>query len=107
MEQDCAAKASALPPVQPTVLRVALYPFVPDRLALFEKIEAIFECENPGVNVVLISTPNATDNYYDDDDEKKKGIQFVDADVYEIDTILLSDFVNLEKSRQSSCRSMI
>ncbi|WP_342613825.1 extracellular solute-binding protein [Bradyrhizobium sp. NL2] len=97
MEQDCAAKASALPPVQPTVLRVALYPFVPDRLALFEKIEAIFECENPGVNVVLISTPNATDNYYDDDDEKKKGIQFVDADVYEIDTILLSDFVNLGK----------
>jgi thiamine pyridinylase len=96
-EQDCPADAATQQTVQPMTLRVALYPFVPDRLALFQKIEAIFECENPGVNVVLISSPNATDNYYDDDDAKKKGIQFVDADVYEIDTVLLSDFVNLGK----------
>jgi thiamine pyridinylase len=96
MDKDCLADAPQQA-VQPITLRVALYPFVPDRLALFEKIEAIFECENPGVNVVLISSPNATDNYYDDDDAKKKGIQFVDADVYEIDTVLLSDFVNLGK----------
>jgi thiamine pyridinylase len=96
-EQDCLAGAATQQPVQPMTLRVALYPSVPDRLALFEKIEAIFECENPGVNVVLISSPNATDNYYNDDDVKKEGIQFVDADVYEIDTVLLSDFVNLGK----------
>jgi len=49
------------------------------------------------VNVVLISSLNATDDYYTDDDANKKGIQFVDADVYEIDTVLLSDFVNLGK----------
>lgn len=95
-EQDCSADAPKQQ-IQPVTLLVALYPFIPDRLALFQRIEAIFECENPGVNVVLISSPNATDNYYDDDDAKKKGIQFVDADVYEIDTVLLSDFVNLGK----------
>jgi thiamine pyridinylase len=96
MDQDCQI-GPPQQPVEPITLRVALYPFVPDRLELFEKIEAIFECENPGVNVVLISSPNAGDNYYDDDNEKKKGIQFVNADVYEIDTVLLSDFVALGK----------
>lgn len=97
MELDCPAGAATQQPVQPITLRVALYPFVPDRLALFEKIEAIFECEHPGVNVVLISSPNATDDYYTDDGASNKGFQFVDADVYEIDTVLLSDFVNLGK----------
>jgi thiamine pyridinylase len=83
--------------VVPIKLRVALYPFTPDRLALFHKIESVFECENPGVNVVLISTENAGDNYYSDDETKKQGFRFVDADVYEIDTILLSDFIALGK----------
>ena len=40
-ELDCPALAVTQQPVQPITLRVALYPFVPDRLALFEKIEAI------------------------------------------------------------------
>lgn len=106
-ELDCPAGAATQQPVQPITLRVALYPFVPDRLARFEKIEAIFECENPGVNVVLISSPNATDDYYDDDDTNKKGIQFVDADVYEIDTSCCQISSILEKSPPSICRSTI
>jgi thiamine pyridinylase len=97
-ELDCRIAVSGQP-VEAVNLRVALYPFTPDRLALFQKLESAFECQNPGVNVVLISTSNAVDNYYDyeDDDKGQKGFQFVDADVYEIDTILLSDFVALGK----------
>ncbi|XIA62053.1 hypothetical protein ACFIOY_20415 [Bradyrhizobium sp. TZ2] len=41
----------------------------------------------------MISTKNATDNYYSDDEAKKQGFRFVEADIYEIDTILLADFV--------------
>jgi thiamine pyridinylase len=95
-ERDCTPRPD-LPASVPVILRVALYPFTPDRLALFQKIESVFECENPNVNVVLISTKNATDNYYSDDEKKKKGFRFVEADVYEVDTILLSDFIKLGK----------
>jgi thiamine pyridinylase len=95
-EHDCQSKA-ANQPALPVTLRVALYPFTPDRLALFQKIESVFECENPGVNVVLISSANATDDYYSDDEVKKKGFHFVEADVYEVDTILLADFIALGK----------
>jgi thiamine pyridinylase len=95
-ERDCLVTAPDQP-IIPITLRVALYPYTPDRLALFHKIESVFECENPGANVVLVSTRNATDKYYSDDDAKKEGFRFVDADVYEIDTILLSDFVAMGK----------
>jgi thiamine pyridinylase len=97
-ELDCRIPVPSQP-VEPINLRVALYPFTPDRLALFQKLESAFECQNPGVNVVLISTSNAVDDYYDyeNDDKAHKGFQFVDADVYEIDTILLSDFVAIGK----------
>jgi len=83
--------------VEPVILRVALYPFVPDRVALFEKLESRFECDHPGVNVVLVSSPNATDDYYADDKSAHKGFQYVSADVYEIDTILLAEFIALGK----------
>ncbi len=95
-ERDCVPDPN-LPASVPVTLRVALYPFTPDRLALFQKIESVFECENPNVNVVLVSTKNATDNYYSDDEKKKKGFRFVEADVYEVDTILLADFIKLGK----------
>src|SRR5262245_36269642 len=95
-ESDCQITAPGQP-VEPITLRVAMYPFTPDRIVLFQKIESIFECENPGVNVVLITSPNATVDYYRDDDDNEKGFRFVDADVYEIDTVLLTDFVALGK----------
>ncbi len=84
-------------PVEPITLRVAFYPYTPDRITLFQMIEEIFECENPGVDVVLVSTKNATQNYYSDDDAAKEGFRFVEADVYEIDTILLADFIAVGK----------
>jgi hypothetical protein len=66
VEQDCQFQA-AIQPVEPVVLRVALYPFVPDRVALFEELESRFECNHPGVHVELVSSPNATDYYYNDE----------------------------------------
>lgn len=90
--RDCTLP-NAEEPAVPQTLRVALYPYTPDRLALFHKIESLFECENPGVNVVLVSSSNATDKYYNDDPTKQEGFLYVDADIYEIDTILLSDFI--------------
>ncbi len=76
-------------PDTPTTLRVLLYPYVPDRLSLFQKIEAVFEREHPGVNLELVE--DANDNYY------SGGLQKAEADVYEVDTILLSDLIALKK----------
>ncbi|RWX22852.1 extracellular solute-binding protein [Rhizobium leguminosarum] len=95
-DQDCGT-SSTKGTIEPLTLRVALYPFIPDNLTFFHNLESIFECENPGVDLRLVSTPNATYEYYTDDEADKKGFQFVDADVYEIDTILLSDFIALGK----------
>jgi thiamine pyridinylase len=66
-------------------------------LPCFEKLESRFECDRPGVNVVLVSSANATDDYYSDDESAHKGFQYVSADVYEIDTILLTEFIALGK----------
>ena len=79
----------------PVTLRVALYPYVPDRHALFYELESGFEKQNPGVNLELIDTPEFTEKYY------KGGLEHADADVYEFDTILLSDLVAAKKSLQS------
>lgn len=81
----------------PVKLRVALYPFTPDRFRIFQVLEAEFECLYPGLNLELVEEQNAADRYYDSDDDKKWGFKFVNADVYEIDTILLSEFVNAGK----------
>lgn len=72
-------------------LRVLLYPYVPERLSLFQKIEGQFEKDNPGVNIELVDTPDLLENYY------SGGLQKASADVYEIDTVLLSDLIKLGK----------
>lgn len=90
--QPCAVTGPGRP-VEAVVLRVALYPFTPDRQVIFHKLEAAFECAHPGVNVELVADPNATADYYRDDEAARRGFRFVDADVYEIDTILLADFI--------------
>ncbi len=75
-------------------LRVALYPYVPSRLSLFQKIEETFEKNNPGINLELVSDSNFLSYYY------SGGLQKVSADVYEVDTILLSDMIKLGKIAQ-------
>jgi len=74
-----------------TILRVALYPYVPNRHEVFYQLEATFEQEHPGVNLELVESSDLVDNYY------SGGLEKVDADVYEIDTILLSDMIELNK----------
>lgn len=74
-----------------TTLRVALYPYVPNRLALFHKVEAIFESRNPGVNLELVEDKTLLWNYY------SGGLEATQADVYEVDTVLLSDLVESGK----------
>lgn len=73
-------------------LKVLLYPYVPNRLSLFQKIEEQFEKENPGVNLELIDNSELRDNYY------SGAIQNSSADVYEVDTILLSEMIQANKA---------
>lgn len=80
-------------------LRVALYPYVPNRLALFQKIEAAFESRNPGINLELIDDTSLLWDYY------SGGLQATNADVYEVDTILLSDLINKGKISEISLPS--
>jgi len=77
-----------------STLRVALYPAVPERRALFAVLEREFERLYPGINVELVETYDEggktyslADTYYDG------GLTKVKADVYEVDTILLSDML--------------
>ncbi|TPQ32853.1 hypothetical protein C2U70_20615 [Bradyrhizobium guangdongense] len=79
-------------------LRVALYPAVPQRRALFAQLEQQFERLYPGVNVELVETyeengetKSLADDYY------SGGLAKVKADVYEIDTILLTDLAEAGK----------
>ncbi|MFO1432925.1 MAG: extracellular solute-binding protein [Candidatus Competibacteraceae bacterium] len=72
-------------------LRVLLYPYVPNKLSLFQKIEKDFEKDNPGVNLELVDTSDLIKEYY------SGGLQESSADVYEVDTVLLSDMIKLGK----------
>lgn len=74
-----------------TTLKVALYPYVPDRQTLFYVIEEMFEAENPGVNLELVDDENLLWDYY------SGGLQKTEADVYEVDTILLADLIRAGK----------
>ena len=71
-------------------LRVALYPYVPGAHAVFALLAREFQRKNEGVTLELIEVDPAKD-YYDD------GLLTLDADVYEIDSILLSDMVAAKK----------
>src|SRR5262249_34893819 len=63
-------------------LRVALYPYVPRAQALFAELAREFQRRNDGVVLQPVEIDPHKD-YYDD------GLLALDADVFEIDTILL------------------
>jgi thiamine pyridinylase len=77
-------------PSKPITLRVALYPFVPDRYAIFALLAREFQRKNEGVTLELIEVDPSKD-YYDD------GLLTLNADVYEIDSILLTEMVKAHK----------
>ena len=78
-------------------LRVALYPYVPDRYALFALLAREFQRRNEGVTLDLVEVA-PTKDYYDG------GLLALNADVYEIDTILLSEMIATARSRHLTSR---
>lgn len=69
-------------------LRVVLYPYIPAKHEFFNMVEHAFECAEPQVDLEII---DLTDSYYDT--ENPKGLKAEKADIYEIDSIFLQDFV--------------
>jgi thiamine pyridinylase len=72
--------------VEAVTLRVALYPYVPDRRAVFTLLAQEFQKRNPGAILQFVEVPTDQDYY-------GGGLSALDADVYEIDSILLSDVI--------------
>ncbi len=73
------------------VLVVSVYPYVPDAAKLYWSLETAFETANPGLDLRLSMNPD----YYADD--PSGGILHEQADVYELDSVFLEDF--LEKGK--------
>ncbi|HEU4619306.1 MAG TPA: extracellular solute-binding protein [Gammaproteobacteria bacterium] len=72
---------------EPITLKVALYPSVPMPRDLFAELEGAFEGKHPGINVELVDTQHFNDDYY------SGALLDTEADVYEVDTILLTDMI--------------
>lgn len=70
-------------------LTVSLYPFIPNADNFYRKIEMLFEKQNPDIDLVV----NLNLNYYDE----ATGLIIEEADVYELDCILLKDFIQKGK----------
>lgn len=89
-----------------TTLRVALYPYVPQGDSLFYQLEAAFEASHPNVNVELVTHYTDANGesqslgwyYYSGPDEDPvPGILRTDADVIEVDSVLLSEMVEARR----------
>jgi len=85
-------------PPEPITVQIAFYPYTPDRRALFLELEQEFERKNPGVNIELVEYSilggkkiSLSEDYY------SGGAERVEADIYEVDTILLSDLIHVNK----------
>jgi thiamine pyridinylase len=65
-----------------------LYPFVPEHKELFASIKKSFEATHPGVAVEMI---DLSTNYYDE--TKPRAITNTEADVLEIDSVFMDDFI--------------
>ncbi|MBK7233810.1 MAG: hypothetical protein IPH93_16505 [Saprospiraceae bacterium] len=72
-------------------LIVSLYPFIPNSDNFYRKIELEFEKQNHDIDLIV----NLNADYYDE----STGLISEEADVYELDCILLKDFVQKEKSK--------
>ena len=81
--------------VEAVSLRVALYPFVPNQYAVFALLARAFqrkEMEEHKQPVVLdLIEVDPKKDYYED------GLLTLQADIYEIDSILLSDMIDANK----------
>lgn len=92
--------ASAVQPEQPApvasspapkrVLTVSLYPIIPAAAGAYAKIEAAFERANPLIDLQIKLDP---DNYYRQKSATSGGILDDKSDVYELDSVFLTDFL--------------
>jgi thiamine pyridinylase len=80
-------------PPQRRELTASLYPFVPDASGMYWRLERDFEAAHPEIDLKIV----LNENYYDHRPDKAKGILFSNADVYEIDSVLLEDFITAKK----------
>jgi thiamine pyridinylase len=86
--------------IEPNILKVALYPYVPEGRELFFELEQAFEAKHPEINLQLIESHIDTksgkpislvEDYYNG------GLLKTQADVYEIDTVLLQAMIEAKK----------
>src|SRR5215510_11465569 len=77
-------------------LRVAMYPFVPQFRDLFHTLESELERAHPGVNVELVDEymDSKGELHFISDDYYRGALEQTDADIYEIDTVLLTDMAS-------------
>lgn len=75
-------------------LKVSLYPYLPNIGSLYWEVESQFEAKYPEVNLVIELN---SDYYYAQDSTNKHGINFDEADVYELDCVFLKDFISSGK----------
>lgn len=80
--------ANAQDKPRPRTLKVALYPFIPAFEHAAEYLKLRYEAENPNVSLEILDLRTG---YYDSAD--KGYIGAVDADIFELDSVLLRDFV--------------
>jgi thiamine pyridinylase len=78
-------------------LRVVLYPIIPAFTDYMFQIKTGFE-DSPDGRDIQIEFQDLTDGYYDP--TQKNFIESAQADVYEIDSVFLSDFVSTGKIQQ-------
>jgi thiamine pyridinylase len=76
-------------------LKVALYPFIPGFTAAVARIKRDFEAEHPRTTLSILDLRS---NYYGP--EQPNFIESVDADIFEVDSILLAQFVADDKIRE-------
>jgi thiamine pyridinylase len=69
-------------------LKVVLYPFIPAMADYFQDVKRTFEAEETNVSVTLV---DLSANYYYTN--ASDNVQQTQADVYELDAVLLPDFV--------------
>jgi thiamine pyridinylase len=73
-------------------LRVALYPFVPDKAGLFRLVQESVARAHPDIDLRIV---DLSDNYYDQD--APGGITNADADVLEVDSVLIQDLIDAHR----------
>ncbi|HWJ36760.1 MAG TPA: extracellular solute-binding protein [Steroidobacteraceae bacterium] len=72
----------------PRTLRVALFPYVPDKVGFFAQVKNSFEHNHPDI---LLDIVDLSANYYDE--SSPGAITNTDADILEVDSVFLEDLV--------------